>query len=538
MRPTQRWMLLGAFGSLLSLGCQGNINVPGGDTPDTEVLDEIGESGIRRLSAAEYNATVLDLLGVSVDSELVLPEDIRRPFDNEYVTQKSSEALVNSASVLAGNITTQVLTDTGLRDRIMPCEPSSASDEECFRKFLSEFGRKALRRTLSDTEVDRFATLFSHAEDESDFWVAVDSALRVFLQHPEFLHRIEIGSAVTGQDGVYRLTDFELATRISYLLLGSTPPPWLLDAAESGELKTPEGVRTNTLKLFETPNARERIARFHGMWLGFEKLPHAPELAADLELETTALINKVIFDDNGPWLDMLRSTETFLTPTLAQHYELPAPTGESGWVPYGSTGRQGLLSQGSFLSAVSKFGDTSPTQRGLLIRRALFCETIYLPAPDLNVNVDEPPETEDPNACKIERYNMWKTPGCESCHESIDPVGFGLENYDSAGRFRAFQPERPDCPIDGKGTLAGVGEFSGPAELSNLVAENPDINACIATQMYRFTMGRSELKAEDNRILTRLVESASVEGELHLKTLIVELVASDAFRFRREEAAQ
>ncbi len=539
---TRRWLLLAALTGALSLGaCVGDIgdgSIASPDAPSEQTLNEIGESGMRRLSAAEYNATVFDLLGVVVDGSSVLPQDVRRPYDNEYATQQASEALINSVDSLSGDIAAAVLADTTLRDKMMPCQPSGPNDEACYRAFVAKFGRLALRRPLTTEEIDRFGAFMAHATEADDFWVAIDSALRAFLQHPEFLYRIEIGTPVAGQPGVFRLTDYQLATRLSYLLWGSTPPPWLLDAAEAGELATPEGARANAMKLLADDIALERIARFHSMWLGYEALPFAPDLAADLKLETTSLIDRVMFKDEGPWLDLLRSQETFLTPALAQHYGLPEPAGgEAGWVSYGDSGRQGLLSQGSFLSAVSKFGDTSPTQRGLLIRRFLFCETINRPDPSLNVNVDEPPG-DDPNACKIDRYNMWQREGCKGCHLSMDPVGFGLERYDASGRYREFQPDRPDCPIDGNGVMAGVGDFNGPAELSDLVAQNPDINACVATQLYRFTMGRSGLKSNDKNLLKRLVEVASVDGELHLQTLIAELAGSDAFRHRREEKVQ
>ncbi len=535
-----RWSLVGTFVGLLSMSaCVGDAPKSTGEEPPAdEILDEIGESGLRRLSAAEYDSTIYDLLGVRVEAALVLPQDIRRPFDNEYATQLASEALINSADSLAGSITTEVLADSALRDNMMPCEPTGADDEACYREFIASFGRRVLRRPLATEEVDRFAAFMTHAAEANDFWIAVDTALRVFLQHPEFLNRVEIGTPIKGEEGVFRLSDYELATRLSYLLWGSTPPPWLLDAAEEGSLKTAEGIRTNVTKLLEDPDAKERVARFHSMWLGYETLPHAPELATDLKGETGALINRVMFEDNAPWVQMLRSDETYLTPALAEHYELPAPSGSGGWVPYGSSGRQGLLSQGSFLSAMSKFGDTSPTQRGLLISRALFCTDVPLPDPELNVNIDEPPEGPDADACKIDRYNMWEVDGCKGCHIAIDPVGFGLENYDAAGRFRAFEPDRPDCPIDGKGTMPGVGDFTGPAELADMVATSPKINACVATHLYQFAMGRLDFKSQDKKLLERLVDVASIDGEIYLQTLIIELVAADAFRYRREEAAQ
>jgi hypothetical protein len=149
-----------------------------------------------------------------------------------------------------------------------------------------------------------------------------------------------------------------------------------------------------------------------------------------------------------------------------------------------------------------------------------------------------PPEGPDPNACKIDRYNMWKTDGCSLCHAQMDPVGFGLENYDSAGRFRDFEPDRPDCPIDGVGSLEGIGSFTGPAELSNLLVEAGTIDACVAQQLLRFAGGRYALDNRDFNLLERIVPAAQGEGELAFYDLLMELVTSESFRHRREEAAQ
>ncbi len=506
------------------------------DGPSQEVLDEIGVSGLRRLTAAEYDATVFELVGVMVDSESSLPEDLRTPYDNDYTLQLASEALITSADALAGQIAEQVVSDNGLRSAVVPCTPSGPDDAACYRQFVEQFGRRAFRRTLSDEEVTGFMRFTEHGETAGDFWVAVDSGLRAFLQHPNFLYRVELGSPVEGQPGVFRLTQFELATRASYLLLGTMPPNWLLDDAEAGKLGDRAGIEAMVNKLIDDDRTLERVARFHAMWMSYERMPIAAELAADMQQETRALLKRVIFERELPWVEVLRSEETYLTPTLAEHYGLPAPSGGSGWVTYGDSGRQGLLSQGSFLSAVAKFDDTSPTQRGLLIRTRLFCQDIPTPPPDLNVNTDEPPEGPDPDACKQERYNMWQMDGCSSCHLQLEPVGFGLENYDSQGRYREHEPDRPDCAIDGSGELEGVGAFSGPAQLAELMVEDGQVDQCVSTQLLRFALGRYELGREDKALASRLVADASGENGLEMRKLLVELVASEAFRHRREEA--
>lgn len=532
------WLLSGTILLSSIAACVGTIGGDGDTTngaPTAETLGEIGESGARRLTATEFDATVHDLYGVTVESELALPEDLRTPFDNDYTKQLASAALITAVESLAGEIAAEVVANPGLRSAVVPCTPSGPEDEACFRAFVVDHGRRAFRRPLSDEEIEGFMGLFAHAAVADDFWTAVDSAIRAFVQHPFFLYRIELGTPVPGIAGVHRLSDNELASRMSYLLIGSTPPDWLLDEAAGGGLATAEGVRAAAEKLLADDRALPTIARFHAMWLGYERLPHAPDLAAAMQAETAALLDRVILDERLPWTELLLANETYLTPALAEHYGLPAPDGAEGWVPYGDSGRQGLLSQGSFLSAVAKFDDTSPTQRGLLIRTRLFCQSIDRPPPELMVDTDNPPMSPDPDACKLEKYDMWKTDGCKMCHALMEPVGFGLENYDMAGRYREHEPDRPDCPIDGEGSLEGIGSFSGPAELSDLIVASGDVDACIAEQLYRFAAGRHALQTNDRNLIARLVEEASTEGHLRFDRLLLDLVSSDAFRHRREE---
>ena len=496
-------------------------------------MSEISVSGLRRLSATEYAATVEDLVGfVPPGVRETLPIDPLVPFDNDFTLQKASEALIHGADLLAGKIAAAVVADPVIRDAVVGCTPSGADDEACFRSFLSKFGTRALRRPLAADELDRFATLLAHAEEAGDFHVAVDSALRAFLQHPAFLYRVEIGEPVAGEPGVRRLSDFEVATRLSYFIVGSTPEDWLLDSAAKGGLATPEGLRAAAEALLGEKRARERMGRFHELWLGYSALTNEG-LTADMREETMALISRIVFEEKRPWTDMLTSDETYLTPALADHYGLPSPGDGAGWVPYGDSGRKGMLSHATFLSAASRFGDTSPTQRGLLIRTRLFCQTITPPPPELQVNTDMPPEGSDPSACKIDRYAMWKTEGCKMCHKMMDPVGFGLEAYDAAGRFRTHQPDRPDCPIPGEGAFDGQ-TFSGPAELADLMLETGGVEECVASQLYRYAVGRTELDKNDRAFLRSLIKASSEEAGLRFDRFILDYATSDAVRYYRE----
>jgi Protein of unknown function (DUF1588)/Protein of unknown function (DUF1592)/Protein of unknown function (DUF1595)/Protein of unknown function (DUF1585)/Protein of unknown function (DUF1587) len=534
---------LGLGGCVGKIGETSRHEVGGvGDTPrgggtDPQVASEIGVSGLRRLSVMEYQRTIFDLLGVEVPTSAeLLPQDALTPFDNDFTLQAASEPLIKGVELLAGDLADKVSSSPDLRSKLVDCAPASATDESCFRSFIVKLGRRVMRRPLSETEVTRFVALQQHAVAAGDFWVGVAAVLRAFLQHPEFLYRVEIGTPVAGQPGLSQLNDFEVGARLSYFLLGTTPPDWLLDAADAKKLTSKSDVAAAVTQLLSDDRARPRINRFHSMWLGYDKL-NRDGLFGQMHDETNALLARVIFEEKRPWMDVLMSDETFLTPELATHYGLPSPGAQPGWVKYAGSGRLGLLSQGTFLSAVAKFGDSSPTQRGRLVRTRLFCQTIPPPPATLKVDINEPPKTADPNACKHERYYMSREPMCAGCHGLMDPIGFGLENYDPTGSYRTTEPNRPECPIDGKGDFTGLGSFNGPGELAKLAMASGQVESCVATQLYRFAVGRTDLDDHDDTILTRLATEASAGGGLQLREFILGYVSSDAFLFRREEAS-
>jgi uncharacterized protein DUF1588/uncharacterized protein DUF1592/uncharacterized protein DUF1585 len=377
------------------------------------------------------------------------------------------------------------------------------------------------------------AGFIDHAEEAGDFWVAVHSVLRTLLEHTELVYRVEIGTPVEGSPGLYRLRGTEVATRLSYLLWGSTPPEWLIDAAEAGELSNAEEISAAAQSLLDEPHARERIYRFHGMWMGFER-SGGGELGDAMKRETQTLLERTVFEERTPWVDLLRAEETFVDAALATHYGLTAPAGtEPAWVPYGDSGRRGLLSHATFLSVGAKNGDTSATLRGKNIRQNLLCQPIPPPPPSVNVDA-LPPGFEDGD-CKARKYEIYaENEGCTACHGQMDPIGLGLESYDSSGRWRATEPDRPDCPIEGHGVIAGVGEFDGPAGLADLLVASPSLDQCIATQVYRFAIGRAELDATDDAFISTLLTELG-DDEVVFDELLLALVSSSEFRHRREE---
>jgi len=494
------------------------------------------ESIARRMSRAELDHVLRDLLGDEANAaSALLSEDAYSPYDNDYTTQTVSTALIDSLAALADDVAARIVATPELRDRLLPCEPTGADDAACFEQTAASLTRRAFRRTLGDAELAPYLELLAFAtEDVPDvdngFDTALELLLRAVLMDPEFLYRIEAGE-LTDMEGVYALSGVEIATRMSFLVWGSIPDDALLEAAEAGELATGAGRSAQLERMLEDERAREQLHRFHAMWLGYRVIPHAAELAAAFDRETSALLDRVIFEEQASYTSLFTYAETYLDDMLADHYALPRPPDGEGWVGYEDSGRAGILSHGSVLSAFGKFSDTSPTQRGILIRSRLLCEPVAPPPP--TVMADRPPG--DMSAvCKWDRYAEHRASGsaCAACHSQMDPIGFGLERYDLAGRYREHDEGLPECTIPAEGELPPYGSFSGPAELGAMLVDSGALERCVVKQALTFALGRP-LAAEENGFVDSLTAELIDRGTVFTE-LLHAYVESEAFALRKE----
>jgi hypothetical protein len=522
-----------------AVACTGEISQTGerGGPPAVDPVLAI-ESGVRRLSQAELDNTLRDLLGDdTAPAARLLNEDEFRPFDNDYTIQQASEALITSLEALAEQVAERAVGDAARRAALVPCTPSGAGDEQCFREFLDAFLPRALRRAVTTEEINAYIPLLAFASEDNavvdnDFYTAIQLAVSATLQDPEFLYRVEQGTP-GDTPGLLELDGYEIASRMSYLLWASMPDDALLAAAAAGTLESSEGRRAEALRMLADSKARTQLHRFHAMWLGYRSIPHTPELVDAFNRETSALIDRVILDEPGSYLRMFTMDETYIDDSLADHYGLPRPANGQGWVSYDGTGRAGILGHGSLLAAFSKFEDTSPTQRGILVRTRFMCEEVPRPPP--NVDADQPPQGAMDAVCKYERYaeHRDQSSSCAGCHSLVDPIGFGLENYDVAGRYREHDDGLPECVIEGSGEIVGVGAFSGPGELSRLLVDNDYVDACAVEQFLTFALGRPTSSYEA-QLLQEMVESFRA-GDHDFKTFMVDFIASDRFARRAEE---
>jgi hypothetical protein len=501
-----------------------------------------GPTGLHRLSRLEYDATVRDLLGdTSRPGFAKLPEDVRDPFDNDYKTQLVSGVLVGTAETLAIDISARTLADPTKRAALVGCTPTGPADTVCMDSFVRKFGRRAFRRPLTADEVTAYMGLQSFAKEANDFYAGIDLVIRAMLQDPSFLYRVEVGTPVSGQPGLMKLDDWEIGARMSYFLWGTTPSDALLDLSAAGKLATPEGRRAAATMLLTDARGADRVRTFHAFWLGYQQLPVEATTGDMLRAETDALVTRVVFEKKADYAQIFSWPETFLTDALAAHYGLPAPGSKTGvWTPYPTSStsvRRGILSHGAVLATGAKFDDTSPTLRGVFVRNRLLCQVV--PPPPPNVMVDQPPAATT-SRCKYDRYAAHRAGNCAGCHSLTDAIGFGLENYDRLGKYRATDKDAPECSIKGDGQIVGSktgpngdGTFNGPAGLGDLLVASGGLEGCVVTQLFRMAHGRRET-GDDMQGLVVLTDTFKQKGRT-FDQLMVDMVADPAFIHKRQE---
>jgi hypothetical protein len=519
-----------------SAGTADGSGSEGEPEPPPENVDLVLEGQSRRMTQAELDNTLADLLGdLTQPARTFLSEDDFTPYDNDYTLQNVSRTYVESMEVLSIDVANRLIESPERRALVVPCTPTGPGDEACFRQFIESFGRLALRRPLGPEEVDAYATLQSFATEaapavDNDFYTAVALVISAIIQDPEFLYRLEVGSPTT-DPAVFKLDDYEIAARISFLLWGTTPDADLLADAEAGLLEDPVQ-RVDVLeRMLDSDRAHDQLHRWHAMWLGYRGIPHGAELVAAFDRETSALIDRVVFEDRASYLELFTSSQTYVDDALAAHYGFAAPAGGEGWIDY-PPDRAGILSHGSVLAAFSKFTDTSPTQRGILIATRLQCDVIPIPPPE--VDSDNPPgNPDDPTACKEDRYLAHQEiPSCAACHALMDPIGMGLENYDIGGVFRSTDEGKPECVITGEGELPGVGTFSGPAQLADRLVDSGKLQRCVAEQYLSYVAGR-DLRPAEAPIVDALHQAFADRG-YDFRQMMLDYAASEQFGYRRE----
>jgi len=399
----------------------------------------------------------------------------------------------------------------GQRDQLLPCASGCAED------WVRQFGPRALRRPLTDAEVARYVALI---EAWPDFDGGVGIALQVLLSSPEFLYRFEVGEP----DGdERRLTGHEVASQLSYFLWGSMPDAALFEAAATGALDTPEGIESEARRLLADPRSDAVLGRFGSQWLGVERVLTADKSPAlypqvddalrhALLEETRRFVVDAIQMGPGGLDELLTAQWGYANAASASIYDVAAGV-ELGEVDLGPE-RSGILTQGAVLFANAHSDQSNPVRRGLFVRQTLLCHEI----PDPPANAGGVPDV-DPDATTRERFQQHSDdPGCASCHQYIDGIGFGFEVFDAVGAVRDTENGGPietggvitDLERIGEGTSA---TFAAAPELGAMLAASEAVPACVSRQAFRWSSGRHERTADDCAVET-LARQFVTDGDL------------------------
>lgn len=396
--------------------------------------------------------------------------------------------------------------------------------------FIEKVGLRLYRRPLEADERSRLEALALEFTSEGGFYLGARAVIQSLVQSPEFVYQSEIGSEA--ENGLHKLSNFELVSRLSFLFWGAPPTSGLLDQAAGSDF-TDQQLGEIVQSMAEDARTDAQIRKMHTMWLRYENaLVTDSVLRAHLLTETDALLDRVLTDPARPWTELFTSTETYAGPRLATHYGMTQEPAADTWVTYENPERAGILSHGSFLSLSSTKGnETLPSRRGAMIARQILCRTIPPPPPD--VDIDDGVEVPE-GACKSDAYNAHRraSSACEGCHSLIDPIGFGFERFDGLGVYRTVERDSPSCSIDGQGSDRGQA-FSGPRGFVDLAMQSGDLTRCGTEQLMRFAL-RRRLGADDQILAERLHNSFFDSGE-DFRTLLVELALDPSFRYRREK---
>ena len=523
-------------------GAEGTPVTPAACRPD--LGPALGGSPLRRLTIYEYDNTVRDLLGESSRPGQMLPQEaITHGFRNNADAATVDEGLVDRYRAAAELMSVRASTSMAT---LAECDPAAAGEDVCALSFVKKFGRRAWRRPLQDDETVTLLNLYKTGRQGGTFASGIALVTQALLQSAPFLYRIELGLPAGAEGKLTRLSSWETASRLSYLLWGSMPDAELFAVAERGQLETPAQIRLQAKRMLAQAPAKAQVAAFHTQWLSLDEIDHAekdskafpnytPAIADLFRTETARFLDHVLWDgagSGGAWQDLLTAPFTFADPVLAKYYGLPSPrTNTFERVSLEGTSRLGLLTQGAFLASQAKANQTSPVLRGKFVRERLLCQQLPPPPPDVETKAPEP----DPGLTTRERFAQHSTqPACAGCHKLMDPIGLGFENFDAAAGWRTTENGKP---IDASGDVTSSdvdGAFTGAPDLVSRLGRSEDVRQCLGLQWFRFSFGRLEQES-DACSLAAIVEKLGPGSTT--EDLLLAVVASDAFMYRSTAGA-
>jgi hypothetical protein len=414
-----------------------------------------------------------------------------------------------------------------------PTTDGTADAKKAAEEILTKFATRAFRRPVKPDEIQRLLTLFNKASGEP-FERAIQLPLKAILVSPHFLFRVEEDPKQPAQSKT--INEHELATRLSYFLWSSMPDDELLNLASKGELRKPGVLKAQVTRMLKDWKSQSLNADFAGQWLMLRNVwgvnpdtavyPNWDDKLKHSMIRETELYFEHIVKNDRKVTEFLDSDYTFLDERLAKHYGVKGVTGEKfREVKLTDTRRGGVLTHASILTVTSNPSRTSPVKRGKWVLDNILAS----PPPPAPPNVPELEKTELKGSLRQQMEQHRANPACASCHEKMDAIGFGLENFDGIGVWRT---EEKKIKIDSSGLLPGAGKFDGPAELRKILLGKADqFRRCLAEKLTTFALGRG-LEYYDKCVLDDLVIKLKA-GDDRFSALVLAIVESEPFQQRK-----
>ena len=431
--------------------------------------------------------------------------------------------------------------DTPSRQRIFVCRPAGAADAEpCAREILTMLARRAYRRPVTDADVETLLQFYRSGHDEGGFERGIQEGLARLLVSPQFLFRIERDPAQLAAGGVYRISDLELASRLSFFLWSSIPDDELLDIAADGRLRDPGVLGAQVRRMLADPRAAALARNFGGQWLYIRNLqavdPDAsayPEFDDNLreafQRETELFIESQMRDDR-PLTELLTADYSYLNERLARFYGVRNVYGAHfRRVPLRDPNRAGLLGHGSVLTVTSYATRTSPVVRGKYLLDNILGAPPPPPPPNVPALEDAAGDGHEPASIRELMATHRRNPACATCHLRMDPLGFALENFDGIGRWREVDGA---TPIDASGVLPDGTAFDGPVEFREaLLDRSGEFVRTFTEKLLTYALGRPA-QHYDIPAVRAIMRDAGDAG-YRWSSLVLGIVESPPFQMRR-----
>ncbi len=496
---------------------------------------------LRRLSRREYNNVVRDLLGDTTQPANQFGQEVyTNGFDNG-----ADSLTVQGADVLALQAAAESLAATAVAAHpellIGTCKPQQ-NETACVTAFLSTFVPRAYRRPPTATESQRLQTVYAAGAANGGFQAGLQLMLEAVLQSPAFLYREELGQPDPSlPPGVVRLTDYEVASELSFLLTGSIPDAELTTAVQNGTLKSADDFRRETARLLASDAAKPALRSFLHEWMGTDQVSQVNKdstvypqftaaLATSMAGELDRFYDQVLWNGTGSLHEFLSSAQTQVDSNLATLvYNIAPPS--SGFQPVNLDPRlrQGVMTRAGFLSAHSDVDSSGPVPRGVFVLLSMLCVPPISPPP----NIPAPPPASQAAAqhqTTRQRFeNHLTAPFCASCHSIIDGVGFGFEQFDGMGVYRTTEN---GSPVDTSGNLQGTdvdGPFVGVSQLEQKLAGSQEVLGCFIKQAYRYAMGREESATAQGALASM---RSGFTADSHMTDPLSALLGTNAFVLR------